>query len=437
MTENPPPTSKRVVLRYEDNWDALRAQLDADRMAGLAASVVRDGIFAWLDEGTAVELGTLVRRDSSSYRGGDDGGDEQVSAVPSDGIIAGWGRVGGQLVFVSADDTDLGSTVRGGAAAAKAHRVREHALEQSAPLIQVLASCRVEPDVFIGAEFVRFGYGVDLDFERQSHDRILKIAIVTRALTDQAALEATWCHLTILAGPEAALHGYQGDDALERGFADLSVDDLDAALAIAGGAIDQLPPNCFDGPPRPHVQFDEQSGEFLGIDLDKGWTYELQPRWVPEVRTRLGRVGGWMVGLIACQDNCLLDGPAAEKMLRLATFCRAFRLPVVVSHGGLDRPIEATPADVDAWCRLGSVLQPAHTTVLEVARGGRSLADDLGVRPLWAVGGDPSSSVDVVAVSDARRGAVIDALGALRPSPVRPDQDERVTRRAPRTLQGG
>lgn len=437
MTENPSTAPKRVVLRYEDDWDELRSQLSADRTAGLAPSAVRDGISAWLDDGSLVELGTLVRRSSSSFRGGDSESDEEVNGIPSDGLIAGWGHIAGRLVFVNADDTDLGSSVRGGAAAAKAHRVRQHALEQTAPLLQVLGSQRVEPDAFIGAEFVRFGYGVDLDFERHSHERILKIAIVTGPLTDQAAIEATWSHLTILAGPEAALYGFQGDDALARGFADFAVDDLEAALGVSRHALDHLPPNCFDGPSPPPPLVGGTSGEALGSLLDNGWSCELRPGWGPSVRTWLGQIGGRTVGLIDSQGSCVLEGPTVEKMLRLVNFCRAFRLPVVISHGGFDHPPEPIPSDVEAWSRLVPALQRAETILLEVAQGQRGLMDDLGVRPLWAVGDGSGSSVDAVATPVARRAAILDAVHALRPTPIRRDQDERVRHRPPRTLQGG
>ena len=432
MTESSASKPKRVVLRYEDNWEELRAQLNADRAVGLAPSTVRNDISAWLDEGSFAELGIIVRRGASSYRGGDDQEEEQGSAVPADGIITGWGRTGGRLVLVSADDTDLGSSVRGAAAAAKAHRVRRHALEQSAPLIQVLAADRIEPDTFIGAEFVRFGYGVDFDYERHSDDRILKIAIVNGPLTEQAAIEASWCHLTILAGPDAALHGHRGADALTRGFGDIVVSDLEAALALVDGALAHLPSNCFDGPAQPRVE-SSRSGDSI---LDDGWSYELLPRWCPSVGTRLGRIGGWMVGLIECLDDCVVDAPAGEKMLRLAEFCRAFRLPLVVSHRGLDHPTEPTSADIDAWGRLGSVLDPATTTVLEMARSGRTLTHELGVRPLWTVGPLAGPLIDQVATAGSAIDATIDALSALRRVAYRPDQDVRIKHRPRRTLQG-
>ena len=436
MTATPerPP---RVVLRYEDDWDELRAQLQSDRETGLTRSSVRDHLTGWLDQGSFVELGSLVRRDTSSYRGGEIIGEEQNTSVPADGLIAGWGSLGGQLVFITADDAALGSSVWGGAAAAKATRVRQHALEQSAPLLQVLAASRTDDETFIGAEFVRFGYGVDLDFEHQSTERILKIAIVTGSLHDQAALEAGWSHMVILAGPDAAMYGHRADAALRRGFADLVVADLPNALRVAAGLLHHLPPNCFNDPPGPAASPSTSQSEHVDQLLDDGWAVELGPAWCPAARTWLGRIGGRTAGLVRCADGLSVDGATVRKMLRLAGFCRAFGLPLVLTHAGIDRATGMGPADLNDLTRLRAELASSQATVLELARTTRSIETDLGVRPIWSVGPPSGLAHDEVAALSEHRGALREVIVTLERSRPRPDQDERVKRRRPRGLQAG
>ncbi len=431
-----PEQPKRVVLRYEDDWDELRAQLQSDRAIGLTRSSVRDHLTGWLDQGSFVELGSLVRRDTSSYRGGESIGEEQNTTVPADGLIAGWGSLGGQLVFITADDTALGSSVWGGAAAAKATRVRHHALEQSAPLIQVLAASRTDDETFIGAEFVRFGYGVDLDFEHQSTERILKIAIVTGSLHDQAALEAGWSHIVILAGPDAAMYGHRADAALRRGFADLVAADLPNALRVATGLLHHLPPNRFSDPPAPAAASTSQP-EHVDQLLDDGWAVELGPEWCPASRTWLGRIGGRTAGLVRCADGLSLDGATVRKLLRIAGFCRAFSLPLVLTHAGIDRATSMSLADLNDLAQLRAELASSQATVLELARTARSIRTDLGVTPIWSVGPTSDQAHDEVAALSEHRAALREVIVTLERSRPRPDQDERVKRRRPRGLQAG
>lgn len=434
MPDTPDAGKPRVVLRYEESWDELRGRLHRDRAAGLAPSAVRDSLRGWLDDGSFVEIGALVRRKSSSYGGGDVV-DDEPSEIPADGLIAGWGRFGGQLVFVSADDPGLGSDVRGVAAAAKATRVRDHALTQSAPLVQVFAAHRLAADTVIGAEFVRFGYGVDLDFEREADERILKVAIVTGPLVHQAAIEALWCHLVVLAGPSAGAGGFTGADALRRGFGDLLAPDLPSALAVAGEALAHLPPNRWDGPP-PTAH--DGPDDALGADdriLDAGWSFELAAAWQADVRARLGSVGGRRVGLLELPARVVLHAAATRKALRLVRFCDAFGLPLVFAHAGVERPPEPERADADALDGLRAALEAA-TPLLEVAAGGRSLGEDLGVRPTWSVGVQPGEPLDATVEPAGVRRAVSGALAALAPARPRPDQDSRVGRMRPRSLFG-
>ena len=127
-----PERRPRVVLRYEDRWDDLLGGLAVDRRAGAAPSALRDALTAWLDPGSFTEVGSLVRRAASSYRGGDTVDETAADEVSGDGLVAGWGRLDGALLFVVADDPAAAGTVRGPAASAKAAGSRPQAFHASA-----------------------------------------------------------------------------------------------------------------------------------------------------------------------------------------------------------------------------------------------------------------------------------------------------------------
>ncbi|MEZ5410868.1 MAG: carboxyl transferase domain-containing protein [Acidimicrobiales bacterium] len=430
-----PSPRRPVVLRYVDDWDELAGQIAADRALGLRASPVRQAVTAWLDPGSFVETGTLARRAATSYRGGDTLDDAAPETIPADGLVAGWGRLRGRLVFVAADDPALGSPVRGGAGAAKAGRMRHHALAQGAPIVQILGAARLEPGTFIGAEAVRFGYGLDLDFEVGAARRIPKIAIVTHPITEQAALEAGWSHLVLLAGPHGAIDGLAGDAALAAGLADAHCPDLPAALAEVGRALDRLPPSWTDEPPA--------GGE------GEPWSLALWPRWHPEVSTVLaaapgaGPVAGWA----DLPDGAELHAGAAAKVARLARFCAAFSLPLVLAHSGWSLPSPPGRADLDEVHRLGEALARCPA-VVEVSHGRPLLEPIWGLRPTVALAVDGPGSgpapgpgspggeeVDAVVAPDAVPAAVAHALGLIAvPRPARHD-DPRLRHQLPRRLQ--
>ena len=445
--------AKRVVLRYEDRWEDLLGRLAADRAAGVVPSPVRDALAGFFDAGSAVEVGSLVRRATSSYRGGDAPEEDAGDEVPADGLVAGWGLLDGALVFVVADDVDqlgAGAGWRGAAAAAKAIRIRRHALEQGRPLVQILAAARTDPATDPadgpGAAFVRAGAGADLDVDRELATHCLVISVVTAPLLDAAAFEATAAHLVVLAGPEAAIAGRAGADALRCGLADAVVADLPAALRWVAQANGHLPPNPFDpAPPWPSAEPDEDgrsAGDGAAVDgtvpplLDVAWQLELSPVGAVPVRTWLGGVGTQPVGLVSCGAGAVLDAAACRRIVRLVRCCTAWRLPLVVQHAGLRRPRQATREDVDAHHGLGAALARLAVPLFELAWDGPRLVEEFGVRPLWSAGAtatDPATDA-VLTRSTARLHleVAVAAVPILRP---RPDTTDRVRYRPRRTLQ--
>jgi acetyl-CoA carboxylase carboxyltransferase component len=358
VSEQQPESDRRppVVLRYEEHWPDLLGQLAADQAFGRSPSGARELVKALLDDGSFVEAGSLVRREQQSYEGG--GVEDELEhleqgqapgQIPGDALVGGWGTVAGRQVFVLADDAELGGPVRGAGAAGKAARVREWALRQGRPLVQMLATVRLPPGEFIGTEFGQIGYGVDFPYEFASTGQIPKAALVYGPLTAQAAFEAAAAHLTILAGPDARL-GLSADQD-ERGLADYTVGTPDDALPLIRLFLSYLPDNCWeappDEPPRP-----PRAGAFpslggpadprrvIELVVDGGELFELRRGQAPELVTGLARIEGRALG-IAAGGGLTADG--CRKLARMVRFCDAFRLPILNLLGDLELPAVAPP----------------------------------------------------------------------------------------------
>jgi acetyl-CoA carboxylase carboxyltransferase component len=66
--------------------------------------------------------------------------------------------------------------------------------------------------------------------------------------------------------------------------------------------------------------------------LDDGSTFEIKPRFAPNLVTALGRMAGHTVGVIANNPMFMagaLDGNASDKMSRFINICDAFGIPLV------------------------------------------------------------------------------------------------------------
>ncbi|MDH4147053.1 MAG: hypothetical protein OEY23_17995 [Acidimicrobiia bacterium] len=404
----------RVVLRYEDSWPELLGQLAVDHAAALVPSRARELALALCDPGSFVEIGVLARREARSYEAGEDGpeadGDGLRSEidVPVDGLVAGWGTRGGRPVFVAADDAALGGPVRGGAAASKVTRVRDHATTKGGPIVQIHETARVPDGLYLGSEIARYGYGVDLAWEVAAVGAIPKVAVVAAPVASQAAIEASWAHAVVLAGDATIDLGggpLGGVAALRAGLADAVCADAGDAVAMAGRLIDLLPTSRWDSPPpappadpagtprpgdAPHTVAD--------AILDAGSGFSLLTGFATDTFTAVGRIAGAVVG-IAAPALGELGAAAAVKVERLVRLCDTFRLPLVVVHG-------------DVRLATGDV---------EAVGGGRRLLDALGAVTIPLIALDVSGVSPLAAPGPLGAAVALDLAwhnsGTERPAP--------------------
>lgn len=424
---NPP----RVVLRYEVTWPGLLSRLERDRAAAAAASHVPEALVALYDEGSFVQVGSLARREAQSYdpeeaatNPDDEGGDPLGTP---DGTVAGWGTRNGRLVFLTADGPSA-ETVRSQAGAAKASRLRGHALAQAGPIIQLLCSRRLEPDSFVGAQYAAAGFGLDLEWERASSTVIPKVAIVTGPLVDQAAYEATCSHLVIFAGTQASLRlragqALAGDDALRAGVADAVSASVADAVELTCRFLDLMPDNPWSappvvrpGPPTAIPHRDQGPAEVVGAIVDEGELVSLRAHYCPEVLTAIGRLDGRPVGLAALPEQVPLRSPALVKVDRLVGLCEAFQLPLVVVHG----QVQLDESDVDAldhaatvWTSWLAATVPTVTLAVRAAPPPAFLAKRPSYSGAWEADRGGARQPDETFDPPATRARLVRALRAL------------------------
>lgn len=390
--------ASRVVLRYEDSWPHLLAQLAVDRKEALAPSGARDLVASLCDEGSFVEIGTLARRAVRSYDAGDDDQAQASDAVegtaphteidvPADGLIAGWGTRGGRPLFIAADDVTLGESVRGAAAANKVTRVRDHALAQAVPIVQVYAAQRYPAGLHLGSELARYGYGLDIGWEANALAAVPKVAVVTGAIEAQAALEATWAHLTVLietASIDVGAGPLRGASAERAGLADAVVADVPAAIALAGAFIDLLPSSPWDDPgaatpgnAAAGATSDDDPSTVVGKIVDAGTQLPLLAGFAPSTATLVARVAGTVAGVAGVAGD-VLDAATCVKLARLVRLCDTFRLPLVVIHGDVDLPAGDAVSTSTARDLLAA-FAASTVPVVAVALGGARSLNRLGV----------------------------------------------------------
>ncbi len=346
---------RRRLTRDEARPDALERR----RTAG--GRTARENLADLVDPGTFVEYGGLaiaaqrMRRDQS----------ELIERTPADGLIAGIGRVNGDLHGDRAACAVLSYdyTVLAGTQGAIGHRKKDR-------LFELIERMRVPTVIFAEGGGGRPG---DTDYAIVS-------GLDTRAFALWSSLSGIVPRIAIVAGRCFA------GNAVLAGASDLIVATGNIALGMGGPAMveggglgsfepEQIGPLEVQGPngvvdvevtdeaeavaaakrllsifqgPLPSGEAPDQStlrdlvperrrraydvGRAVELLVDRDSLTVLRPRFAPEMLTALARIEGRAVGVIANNPMHLagaITSGAADKAARLLQLCDAFEIPVV------------------------------------------------------------------------------------------------------------
>ena len=321
----------------------------------------RERIEKLLDQNSFIEINMFVKHQCTEFG-------MENKELPAEGVVTGYGKINGRLVFVfSQDFTVMGGSI-GEMHAKKICDVIDLALKTGAPLIGLYDSggARVQ-------EGIDALSGCGQIFYRNSiaSGRIPQISAImgpcagaaaySPALTDFIFMVKDTSYM-FLTGPQV-IKTYTGEDvAFEKlggadihnnisGVADFIAENDEECLQKIRELLGFLPSNCFED--SAFVEIGNNSFEENIIDrdidltnhrrpydmheiiksvVDNGYFFEVKPNFAQNILVGFSRLDGRTIGIVANQPNVLagsLDADSSNKAARFIRFCDAFNIPII------------------------------------------------------------------------------------------------------------
>src|ERR687897_2732566 len=342
----------------------------------------RERLELLLDPGSFVELDMLARHRAHGF------GIEENRAL-TDGVVTGWGTVGGRKIFVFAQDFTLFGGALGEVYAEKIHKVMDLAESVGAPLVGLNdgGGARIQEGVVS-----LVGYGGIFFRNVKASGVVPQISVVlgpcaggavySPAMTDFIFMVKGISNMFIT-GPDVvktvtgenvtqqelggaiahasksgACHFTSADDAtciedVRYLLGYLPSNNLEEPPSVAAGDDPQrLCPELRDIIPASSNQPYDMHGVIEAV-VDDGDYFEYARRWALNIVCAYARLDGHVVGIVGNQPMHLagvLDIESSEKAARFVRTCDAFNIPLVTfvdvpgflpgvdqEHGGIIR----------------------------------------------------------------------------------------------------
>ena len=351
--------------------EALRETKAAMKLGGgearLAAQRERGKMTVWeridylFDEGTFVEVGGFVELRSEHFGLG-------KKKVAGDGVVTGFGRVSGELVYIAAQDfTVLGGSL-GEMHGKKVANIMDMAIQAGAPIVMLNDSGGARIQEGIGS---LCGYG-EIFYRNTGAGGVIRQisgimgpcaggAVYSPGITDFVAMVKGTSNMFItgpdviktVTGEEVSKEDLGGPDIHmgRSGVATYIGEDDEATLNWVAKLLTYIPPSNQEPPPViPPVSRMTGSGEILeklvpsnpnkGYDMyevieqlvDAHSFLELQKDYAPNIIIGFSRIDGISTGIVANNPKHLagcIDVNASDKAARFVRFCDAFNIPLL------------------------------------------------------------------------------------------------------------
>lgn len=321
----------------------------------------RERLDVLLDPGSFVEMDRFVTHRCTNY-------EMDKNKVPGDGVITGYGRVNGKLVYVSSQDF----TVIGGSMsrtqANKICKVMDLAIKNGGPFISINDSggARIQE----GIESLG-GYADIFTRNTLGSGVIPQItaimgpcaggAVYSPSITDFVFMVKNSSYMFVT-GPDvikAVTHEEVTKEDLggaithsqKSGVAHFATEDDKHCLLLIREMLSFLPANNLDDPPmlptndRPDRIVENLSNlipdnpkkpydmlQVITECVDEGYFLEIHKYYAQNIIVGFARFNGRSVGIVANQPQILagcLNIEASRKAARFIRFCDAFNIPVV------------------------------------------------------------------------------------------------------------
>jgi acetyl-CoA carboxylase carboxyltransferase component len=321
----------------------------------------RERLDILLDPGTFVEIGMFGTHHSTDFG-------MEKSNLPGDGVITGWGKIHGRLVYLVAQDYTVMSGTMGPTHMKKTYMAMDRGIEARVPLVMLNDSGGVRPQ----EQFTTFTYSTQIFRRHTSFSGVIpQISVIMGpvaggpcygpALTDFIFMVKGTSSMFI-GGPPVVKALVSEDVTIEElggakihgeisGVADFIAQNEQECLEKVKELLDLFPSNNGENPPRisPKDNPDRQCHPLLQIVppdprksydmhlvikeiLDEGYFFEMKPHYAKNIITGFGRLNGMPVGITANQPNYMagcIDIDASDKAARFIRFCDCFNIPLI------------------------------------------------------------------------------------------------------------
>ncbi len=350
---------KLELLNQAANMGGGQERVDKQHNAG--KKTARERIGYLLDPDTFVEMDKMVVHQTKDF-----GMDKKT--IPGDGMVTGYGKIDGRLVYVFAQDFTVFGGTMSRTNADKVVKIMDLAMKMGAPVIGINDSggARIQEGVQSLAGYADIFYR-----NTRASGVVPQIsailgpcaggAVYSPALTDFIfmAKESSYMFVT---GPDViktvtheevtkeALGGAMTHNA-ESGVAHFIADDDEQTLMMIRELMSYLPSNNMEEAPLgPQTddpnRIDEKLRELIPDDSNKPYDMkelimsvvdnhnflEVQPLYAKNMIIGFARMNGKSVGIVANQPAFLagcLDINSSVKGARFVRFCDAFNIPII------------------------------------------------------------------------------------------------------------
>jgi acetyl-CoA/propionyl-CoA carboxylase carboxyl transferase subunit len=355
QSDAPTLESRRNTALMGGGEKRLAAQHDKGKLTA------RERIAKLLDDGTFREVDMFRTHRSTRF------GMER-SHPPTDGVITGWGKIDGRMVYVYAQDFTVMGGSLGESHGLKITKIMDLAVENGVPLIGLNDSggARIQEGVnslaACGEIFFRNARASGIIPQITAIlGPCAGAAVYSPALTDFIFIVKNTANMFIT-GPDvvrAVTHEDVDFETLggaqvhvnKSGVAHFIADDEDAVMNNIRWLLSYLPSNNLSPPPyippsddaqretevlqkivpsEPQKPYDMH--EVIQEIVDDGDFFEVQESYAQNMIIGLARMDGHPVGIVANQPMVLagvIDINSSDKAARFIRFCDAFHIPLL------------------------------------------------------------------------------------------------------------
>jgi propionyl-CoA carboxylase beta chain len=332
-----------------------------ERQHKAGRKTARERIHDLLDPGTFVEMDKFMTHRATDFN-------MQKNKILGDGVVSGYGKIDGRLVYVFAQDFTVFGGTLSRANADKIVKIMKLAMKMGAPVIGLNDSggARIQEGVQSLA-----GYADIFFLNTKASGVIPQIsaimgpcaggAVYSPAITDFIFMVKQSSYMFVT-GPDVIktvtheevtkeeLGGAMTHNA-KSGVAHFTGEDDEHTMQMIRELMGFLPSNNMEDPPRKPCTDDIKREEpaldtIVPIDPNKPYDmrdiicpvvdnknfFEVQPHYAQNIIVGFARIGGRPVGIIANQPSMLagvLDINSSVKAARFVRFCDAFNIPLI------------------------------------------------------------------------------------------------------------